>query len=224
MGLLNLLKSKQAKYDEQVGKMDSKRVFGLLDLMSPDMKKMLLAQINGMDSGLSKEQKESNTKLLEKAKNIPATDKLDLLTTDHLSTLQEGKEKVDACSYLQTRWKELEEHYGKKITDKIPASIQIAFSFGKDFSCSDLSNAAKQKDNIALMGAIAYCVLLDAHNNGQKDVAFCCENSVRVDNKMGNRNEKNYQMSLKSLDRERQFDEKRTATRNASIKAALDGR
>ena len=236
MGLLNLLKSKfkneeesekkdniddeindnhdnqnQAKYDEQVGKMDSERVFGLLDLISPDMKKMLLAQTHGIE--LSTEQK----KLLEKIQNTPEADKLELLTTDHLPSYSREKEKIDFSSYVQTKWKELEEHYGKKITDQIPSAISDFFPSLKGLTVSDISKAAQKDDNVALRENIAYSVLLDAHNRGNETVAKACGIEVSSYNHC----EKEYQLLLKSLDTSRQFEEKRTAERIASAKALL---
>ena len=80
MGFLNFFKEKQ--YEQEVQKMNGPQVFGLLDLMSPEMKKMLLSQISGIDANFPKEQQERMDKLLEAAQKLPASEKLKLLKED----------------------------------------------------------------------------------------------------------------------------------------------
>lgn len=224
MGLLNLFKSKATKYEEQVGKMDDIRVQKLLDLMSPEMKKMLLSQVSGINYNPPKEQQERMAKLLDEAQKMPMTDKLELLTMKNsdLDLLAKNKEKVEACSYLQSKWKEMEEHYGKKISENVPASIKVAFyTLGTDFTHSDVVKGAEQSDNVALMGALAYTLLLDAHKKGRTDVETFCGIKAEVDNRMGNRNDRVYPTVLKGLDKERERNEKQQAAKNARIAATL---
>lgn len=224
MGLLDLLKGKETKYEEQVGKMDGIMIQQLLQLVPLEMKRMLLSEVKGVDYNPPKEQQERMAKLLDEAQKRPAGEKLELLTKDNneLDLLSQKREKVEACSFWQSKWKEMEEHYGKEISENVPSSIKNAFyELGTDFTHSDVAKGAEQSDDVALMGALAYTLLLDAHKKGQTHVESLCKIKAEVENRMGNRNDRVYPTVLKGLDKERERNEKQEAAEKARVAAIL---
>lgn len=222
MGLLDLLKSKETKYEEQVGKMDGIMIQELLELVPLEMKRMLLSEVTGVDYNPPKEQQERMAKLLDEAQKRPAGEKLELLTKDRdeLYSLSRKREKVEVCSFLQSKWQEIEEHYGKKITGDVPYSVTRPFLIG-NCTHSDVIKEAEQSDDVALMGALAYTLLLDAHKKGNNFISRFCEQKITLEAKRPQKLAQSYSTTLQNLDEKRVSNEKQEAAEKARVAAIL---
>ncbi len=224
MRLLDFIKSKQVRYEEQIGKVDKREIDALVDLMPPEMKEVLLSQMSGKENSLTKEEQEQILELIKKVQELPVSDKLGLLTTDIDDLKSFGKDRVRAelCSYLQSKWKEMEERYGEKLPNDFVGTLQRIFPTNCS-TYSDMIKVAGQLDAVTLKGALAYSVLLDAYNNGQKSVVkAACHLGVMMDQDDYEQREIGYDVILDSLDRKREEREENEDMENKLVEETLN--